>query len=86
MHPGAVATDIVRDLPWVLRKLIGMIFISPEKGARTNIMLASDPELDAVSGKYYNQCELAKYSSQADDDALRLKLWDISAELVGLDT
>ena len=40
LHPGAVSTDIIRDLPWLLRKIIGMIFISPEKGALSNIMLA----------------------------------------------
>jgi NAD(P)-dependent dehydrogenase (short-subunit alcohol dehydrogenase family) len=84
LHPGAVATDIVRDLPWVLRKIIGFMFIDPEKGAKTTIMLASDPSLADVTGKYYDQCELARYSPQADDQALRTRLWDVSAELVGL--
>jgi len=84
LHPGAVSTDIVRDLPWLLRKIIGMIFISPEKGALTNIMLASDPALAEINGKYYDQCELTDYSSQADDEALRKKLWDVSAALTGL--
>ena len=84
LHPGAVATDIVRDLPWIMRKIVGFMFIDPEKGAQTNIMLASDPALAEVTGKYYDQCELARYSSKADDEALRKKLWDLSAELVGL--
>jgi NAD(P)-dependent dehydrogenase (short-subunit alcohol dehydrogenase family) len=84
LHPGAVATDIVRDLPWIMRKIVGLMFIDPEKGAQTNIMLASDPALDGVSGKYYDQCELAAYSPQADDEVLRQRLWDLSTELVGL--
>ena len=84
LHPGAVSTDIIRDLPWVLRKIIGMIFISPEKGALTNIMLASDPTLAETTGEYYDQGELMDYSSQADDRALCKKLWDVSAELTGL--
>lgn len=84
LHPGAVATDIVRDLPWILRKIIGFMFIAPEKGALTNIMLASDPSLESVTGQYYDQCELAEYSPQADDEALRKKLWDLSSELVGI--
>ena len=84
LHPGAVSTDIIRDLPWLLRKIIGMIFISPEKGALTNIMLASDPALAETNGKYYDQCELTDYSSQADDGSLCEKLWDVSAELTGL--
>lgn len=84
LHPGAVSTDIIRDLPWIIRKVIGLIFISPEKGALTHIMLASDPALSETSGKYYNQCEPEDYSSQADDDALRKKLWDLSVELTGV--
>ena len=86
LHPGAVATDIVRDLPWLLRKLIGMMFIAPEKGALTSIMLASDPNLESVSGKYYDQCELAEYSPLADDEALRVRLWDLSSELTGVNS
>jgi NAD(P)-dependent dehydrogenase (short-subunit alcohol dehydrogenase family) len=84
LHPGAVSTDIIRDLPWVLRKIIGMIFISPEKGALTNIMLASDPTLAETTGQYYDQCELTDCSSQANDGLLCKKLWDVSAELTGL--
>ncbi len=84
LHPGAVATDIVRDMPWIVRKIIGLVFISPEKGARTSIMLASDPTLANTSGQYYDQCELATHARQANDDALRKKLWDLSSELVGL--
>ncbi len=84
LHPGAVATDIVRDLPWLIRKVIGFMFIAPEKGALTNIMLASDPALETVTGKYYDQCELAEYSPDGDDKELRKKLWDVSAELTGI--
>jgi len=86
LHPGAVATDIIRDLPWLIRKIIGLIFISPEKGAQTTVMLASDPTLADVSGKYWDQCEPDNYSRLADDDELRLKLWNLSAELVHLST
>jgi len=86
LHPGAVATDIVRDVPWLVRKIIGLVFIAPEKGAKTTIMLASDESLANVSGKYYNQCEPAEYSPMADDASLCNKLWDVSAAAVGLDS
>lgn len=84
LHPGAVRTDIVRDLPWIVRMVIYLMFISVEKGAQTNIKLATDPSLTDVSGKYYDQTELAEVSSQADDKALREKLWQVSAELAGV--
>ncbi len=84
LHPGGVATDIVRDLPWVVRKLLGFIFISPEEGAKTTIMLASDPELDDVNGAYFDQCRRREPSPLAQDESLRTRLWDVSAELAGI--
>ena len=85
LHPGAVATDIVRDLPWLVRTAIGWFFISPEKGAKTSIQLASDPALADVTGKYYNQGREEAYAEVADDEALRKKFWDFSAQAVGID-
>ena len=84
LHPGAVATDIVRHFPWLVRKLIGLVFISPEKGAKTTLMLSSEPQFDSETGKYYNQCEPDTYSSLADDEELRKQFWRASEEAVGL--
>ena len=84
LHPGAVATDIVRDMPWLIRKLLGVMFIAPEKGAKTTIMLASDPALEQTSGQYYDQCQLTDCSALANDAALRERLWQVSAEAVGI--
>ncbi len=84
LHPGGVNTDIVRDLPWLVRKLLGLVFISPQQGAATTIMLAADPALQALSGAYYDQEKPAIPSSLADDKALRQRLWQFSAQAVGL--
>lgn len=84
LHPGAVATDIVRDMPWLIRKALGLMFIAPEKGAKTTVMLASDPSLEETTGQYYDQCELTQCSALANDEALRQKLWQVSAEAVGI--
>ncbi|MFK7916347.1 MAG: SDR family oxidoreductase, partial [Pseudomonadales bacterium] len=82
LHPGAVATDIVRDMPWLIRKLLGVLFIAPEKGAKTSIMLAIEPALAQASGQYFDQCELTPCSALANDEALRKRLWQVSAEAV----
>jgi NAD(P)-dependent dehydrogenase (short-subunit alcohol dehydrogenase family) len=84
LHPGAVATDIVRDMPWLVRKALGLMFIAPEKGAKTTVMLASDPSLAETTGQYYDQCELAEASDLANDKALRQRLWQVSAGAVGI--
>lgn len=85
LHPGAVNTDIIRDMPWLVRKAIGFIFTTPEKGASTSIMLASDESLEGATAKYYDQCKEDEPSPMADDAGLREKLWNVSADLVGLE-
>lgn len=78
LHPGAVRTDIMRQIPGLLRWLINLSFIDVEKGAATSVMLASDPALDAVTGQYYDQCEEDTYADVAYDKTLRQRLWDES--------
>jgi len=85
LHPGGVATDIMRDLPWLVRKLVGLAFITPEEGAKTTIMLAADPALAEVSGVYFDQCKRAEPSPLAGDQALRRRLWEVSMQLAGLE-
>jgi len=82
LHPGAVRTDIMRELPWLLRSAINLFFIDVEQGARTSIMLASDPALESVSGRYFEQCEPAQYAPLADDAELARRLWEESATMV----
>jgi NAD(P)-dependent dehydrogenase (short-subunit alcohol dehydrogenase family) len=84
LHPGGVATDITRDLPWLVRKLIGFVFISPELGAKTTLMLAADLALAGVTGAYYDQCKRADVAAVANDTALQDRLWQVSADLVGV--
>jgi hypothetical protein len=78
LHPGAVRTDIMREMPWLVRSVINLFFIDVVKGAKTSIMLASDPTLSSASGKYYDQCELDSYADVVTDQALREQLWQES--------
>ena len=71
-----------------MRQLSNKIFISiarsPEKGAETSIYLASLPEVQSITGKYFVDCRVTQPASQATDSAVAKKLWDISAEMVHL--
>ena len=78
LHPGAVRTDIMREMPWLVRSVVNLFFIDVAKGAKTSIMLASDPALSSTSGKYYDQCEPDSYADVATDKALRERLWQES--------
>ena len=84
LHPGAVRTDIMREMPWLVRSVINLFFIPVEIGAETSIMLASDAALETTTGAYYDQCQPDTYSEQANDEALRQRLWEVSAAATGV--
>jgi retinol dehydrogenase 12 len=91
LHPGFVASKFARegDLSWwgnVGMPLTRPFSISPEKGARTSVYVASAPELAAVTGEYFIKCRVAQPSAQAQDDAAARRLWEISERLVGAET
>lgn len=87
LHPGFVATSFMSGngvLGWVFRRLASVAAVSPEQGAQTSIYLARSPEVEEVSGGYFDRCKPVKPSSAAlDDDAAR-RLWEISEQLTGL--
>jgi retinol dehydrogenase-14 len=47
---------------------------SPEKGAETVVYLASDPEVETVTGKYLHQLSPKRSSKLSSDDALAARL------------
>ncbi|MCP3165096.1 SDR family oxidoreductase [Myxococcus qinghaiensis] len=87
VHPGTVRSGFGHNTQgffrWVV-KLGGPFFLSAKSGARTSIYLASSPEVDGVSGKYFFRCRQRKPSAAARDDALAEQLWRESARLTGV--
>jgi NAD(P)-dependent dehydrogenase (short-subunit alcohol dehydrogenase family) len=88
LHPGFVRSDFGRggDLGgvygWGIKYLASPFAISPEKGARTTVYLASSPEVDGVSGGYFYKCKPTPPSNVAQDDAAARRLWETSEKLV----
>jgi retinol dehydrogenase 12 len=58
--------------------------LSPEDGAKTNIYLASSPDVEGVTGKYYDKCKAVSSSQPSYDEAAQRQLWAMSEQLVGL--
>ncbi len=83
LHPGGVATEIMRDASFAMRALARLAFTTPEKGARTSVQLASSPDLERVTGAYFVSGKQARTDPLAQDEALARALWDESAKLVG---
>lgn len=56
---------------------------TPEEGASTAVYLASAPELEGVTGGYYENCQKASPSAKAVNSKLAYSLWAVSEELTG---
>ncbi len=84
VHPGAVATNLGAP-PKVLMALAGRFMKTPEVGAMTSLVVATDPALDGVSGGYFADGTRAdgRLNKQARDDALAAELWARTEALVG---
>ena len=87
LHPGIVRTGIFRDFPAPVRgleKILGRLVLSkPAKGAETTLYAAASPEVEGVSGKYFEKCREAESSAESHDEAVAERLWAISAEMTG---
>jgi NAD(P)-dependent dehydrogenase (short-subunit alcohol dehydrogenase family) len=88
LHPGFVATgfgDNNRGL-WRLGIAIGKLVaaISVQRGAETPVYLASSPDLDGVSGRYFSDCRERQPDRPAQDDGAAARLWQESERLMSL--
>jgi NAD(P)-dependent dehydrogenase (short-subunit alcohol dehydrogenase family) len=87
VHPGAVATNLANHNGGVVGaawKVLSAFTKSPDVGARTQVYLASSPELEGVTGRYFIDSKEARSSAESHDTAVARRLWDISAQMTGL--
>ena len=87
LHPGVVATGLGADASGVVGfgwRMAKMFMIKPEKGARTSIYLATSPEVEGVSGRYFDNCREVPTSAAARETDTAARLWQVSADLADL--
>ena len=80
LHPGAVATRIWHMPTFLTRPFM----ISASSGAETTLYLASSPEVEGVTGKYFDKCKPKTSSEQSYDEAAAARLWELSERMTGL--
>jgi len=78
LHPGVVATDIWRRIPWPLRPLIKLLMTSVEDGAKTTLWCATSADAARETALYYEKAKPTKPSRPARDPALANELWSQS--------
>ncbi|MEM7118313.1 MAG: SDR family oxidoreductase [Chloroflexota bacterium] len=89
LHPGFVATQIgANNIPIIgrfVKWFINRSAIDVETGAKTQIYLATSPDVEGVSGNYFVDCKAVDSSPISYNETFATQLWEISAKVVGLE-
>jgi len=88
LHPGVVRTSFGAEDPGRVQRLL-VPFVrpfmkTPAQGAATSIHVASSPDLERVTGRYFVNGKPRRSSTRSYDEAVAARLWQVSADLVGL--
>jgi len=87
LHPGVVRTGFGKDVTGLMSILVRVgspFMMRPEKSARAAIYLATSPELEGVTSKYFSRGKEERSSTESYDTASAQRLWNVSAELTKL--
>lgn len=84
LHPGVIASNFDQGLNSFMRlgwKLITPFISSVEQGAKTTLYLATSPDVEGISGKYFSERKEKQSSRLSYDLAVGQRLWQIAEEL-----
>jgi NAD(P)-dependent dehydrogenase (short-subunit alcohol dehydrogenase family) len=88
LHPGAVATGFGTGQKggggWFAGTITNLILrfgLSPEQGAKTSLHLATSPQVEGVTGKYFSNSRETAPSAAARDEAMQRRLWEASEHI-----
>jgi retinol dehydrogenase 14 len=88
LHPGVVRTSFgAEDREAYLAVLIRVarVFMkTPAQGAGTSVYLASSPQVEGISGRYFVNRKPKTSSNASRDTTAAARLWQVSAELTGI--
>lgn len=88
LAPAEVTANCLHPGTYMPTKMVHAMGISPvtplEDGVRATARLVTDPELDGVSGRYFNGLDEAEPDPQARDPEARRRLRELSDQLCGL--
>jgi retinol dehydrogenase 14 len=90
VHPGVVSTSFGAEDPATVQRVfipfLRPFMKTPAQGASTSVHVASAPDLEQVTGRYFADSKPKTSSKHSYDLTTAARLWQISADLVGLST
>jgi NAD(P)-dependent dehydrogenase (short-subunit alcohol dehydrogenase family) len=86
LSPGFVKTNFGNSYRYMkfFKKLISKIATPVEEAAMRIIYLATSPEVEAITGKYFIKNRVEETTSLSLDENLQEELWELSSKLTGL--
>ena len=89
LHPGVISTNLLSGresslFRGFLRAISSPFLRSPKKGAEPSIYLASSPEVEGITGKYFDKLREQKSSERSYDEEAGKKLWQVGADLTAM--
>jgi NAD(P)-dependent dehydrogenase (short-subunit alcohol dehydrogenase family) len=88
LHPGVVRTNFGSEdqagFFAVMGGVVRPFLKTPAQGAQTSIYLASSPDVEGVTGKFFANRKPKTANKVAYDTDMAARLWQVSADLVGL--
>jgi NAD(P)-dependent dehydrogenase (short-subunit alcohol dehydrogenase family) len=85
LHPGVIASNFDKGMGGFYRfgwKMMTPFLSNVERGAQTTLYLATSPEVEGVSGKYFARRKESRSSRISYDEEVRQRLWRVSEELL----
>lgn len=87
LHPGVAKTTLtsLTGAPFWFRAYVNLysLWSTPKSCAQTSIYLASSPNVEKVTGKYFKNSVEARSSRWSYDEVLGSNVWDLSVNLTG---
>jgi NAD(P)-dependent dehydrogenase (short-subunit alcohol dehydrogenase family)/predicted flap endonuclease-1-like 5' DNA nuclease len=77
--PLSIGADLLESIP------LPGVTDSPADGGEALAYLAAAPEIEGLSGEYFDQRENVSPASQGTDEATAAALWELTAEFLGVD-
>jgi len=85
LHPGITASNFPAGMTgpaaWAM-KLSKPFLLTAEQGAQTTLYLATSPQVEGVTGKYFAKSQEKSSSSRSYDQTVGLRLWEVTEQLV----
>lgn len=84
VHPGVIRTNLGNGQLPAGAGFFKMFMKGPVRGAQTPLWVATSPELNGTTGRYFSSLREEKSAAASYDEDLARRLWSLSEKLAGL--